>query len=880
MRKRKKFSLFLLFFLLGFIVIPEQITTAIHPVSQKPVQFLKGELLLKISSSQISALKAQFPFHIQDSIPELGVYRVEVPEGKEMEWLAQMAEMGIQVEPNTLYFPAVFPNDPDVSRQWYLGKIGVFDAWEIHRGSADIWVAVIDTGVDAFHPDLQGKIAPGGYDFIDRDGEPWEDPGNGIDEDRNGRADEWVGHGTGVSGVIAGATNNNRGIAGICWYCQILPIRVFPPDGSTTSFTIAQAVVYAAKISQVRVINLSLAGPEASETLREAIQFAMYNGKLTVAAAGNDASTAKTYPAAFPETLSVASTNESDEKAQHSNYGDWVNIAAPGVGIYSTSMEKVTGRHIYAIWSGTSFAAPVVSGVSAIIFSAHPDWLVSQVIDQLVANADPTPPPIDNIGRVNARKSLAAPDVSPPELLSVYPIGNTRIELLFSEPMKKDPLVSGDAFCSSSDITLFTPQLLDNGLQVVLFTSPQRGGQRYLFSCQRFQDLSGNETSFTTEFIGTDANFNFARNAMISAVPSGNTSALADGNLSTTYSASTPVTTITLKLPGITWLDTIILRNAFTEGKFEISTTIYEKDYSRIAEGFLTEQVVVHSPPFPARYVQLNFYDYPVPFQVAEIELYRLDMVPPELVSPIQVEWNNSALHFQWEVNEPSTAALFIRDKATGSAWSEFRFGALQYSFQSSFSPVFEGHVYEYYLRLTDGWGNSIMIPDVDNGQAPFLFFIQPNLSVQHSSYICLVRQRSVKFSFQFSPSPESVLFYYRSQGASEFSNLPMSFSSGKWEVNLAGAFITGNQLEYYVKVFFGGQNEFRIPSIGHLAVPIVPAGDINLDSRITEEDLLEIGRHFGETPDGILLPFSLDFDGNKIVDELDWDGAFQVLED
>ncbi|MHA2611681.1 MAG: S8 family serine peptidase [bacterium JZ-2024 1] len=877
-RKKVGFSYALFLFFLGFALSAEDITTQIHPVTGKPVQFVKKELLVKASPEIMSRLQARLPFQILHSIPELNVYQIQVPEGKEMEWLTQINLQADWVEPDYLYYPAVFPNDPSVSQQWYLSKISVFDAWEIHRCSPDVWVAVIDTGIDGTHPDLFSKVAPGGWDFVDGDGEPWENPGNGIDEDKNGRADEWVGHGTGVSGVIAAATDNQVGIAGVGWNCLILPIRVFPPDGATTSLVIAQATVFAAKIPQVKVINLSLAGSEESRALHEAIQFAFYQGKLVVAAAGNDNSSAPTFPASFPEVLGVAATTEADTKAQYSNYGNWVKIAAPGTGIYSTSMEKITGRHIYSFWSGTSFATPIVSGVAALLFSLRPDWSASQVMAHLIAQADSLPPPLAPAGRVNARKTLSAPDVTPPSLLSVEPLGNTRIQMEFSEPLSASPFTTGNASCFSPDISLYPPQLSADGVNVVLFTSPQRGGQRYAFSCSGFQDIAGNSTSFTADFIGTYQEANFARNATVSSVPAG-AEALKDENLATFYTANTPVATVTLQLPEITWLDTIVLRKAVTQGSFEISAALSDLAYSTITRGFLTEQVVLHLSPFPARYLQLHFFDYPVPFQLAEIELYRRDMEPPELTGPVEVHLENGHLSFRWTVSEPSLASLFVRDKVETS-WSEIPFGNLQYSFQSSFGPVVEGHLYEYYLRLTDGWGNNQVYPDVFNGQSPWVFFVHPILSFQHTPFICLVRNRSAKMSFLISPQPETVKLFYRTQPTGPFSELLAGFQNGTWEVSLPPDAINGFQMEYYLAAVYSGPNEIFIPSEGNFLIPIVPAGDGNRDGQITEADLLIIGQFFGETPDGIELPFSLDFDGNFLIDTSDWESVFSLIEE
>lgn len=225
-------------------------------------------------------------------------------------------------------------------------------------------VAILDTGVQLNHPDLRGKVLQG-YDFVNRDYSP--NDGNG--------------HGTHVAGIAAAVTNNYTGMAGIAPRASILPVRVLGNDGSGSLQDVANGIVYAAN-QGAQVINLSLGSPASSSTLQNAIQYAWNRGAVIVAAAGNDNSRTPNYPANYPNVIAVASTDRYDSRSSFSNYGSWVEVAAPGQSILSTYPGSC-----YAYLSGTSMAAPHVAGLAALL--AAQGRTQTQIRDAILDTTDP-----------------------------------------------------------------------------------------------------------------------------------------------------------------------------------------------------------------------------------------------------------------------------------------------------------------------------------------------------------------------------------------------------------------------------------------------------------------------------------------------------------
>ncbi|MCL6498700.1 MAG: S8 family peptidase [Firmicutes bacterium] len=290
------------------------------------------------------------------------------------------------------------PNDPGYPLQWHYPKIGLPAAWDVTTG-APVIVAVVDTGIRFDHPDLAGVTVPG-YDFFDNDPDPTDPVCPSVDPNE-------ASHGTHVAGTVAAVTNNNMGVAGVAWggasAVKIMPIRVLGEDAAAgkcatgTAAGTASAIVYAAD-NGAKVINLSLGSYAASQTEQAAVNYALSRGVALVAAAGNDNTSAPSYPAAYPGVIAVSATACNDTKASYSNYGSYIWIAAPGGDIpdcdgdgyqdwvLSTWWSPSAGNQ-YGYLRGTSMAAPHVSGVAALLISrgfVGPDTIRNRLRDTAV----------------------------------------------------------------------------------------------------------------------------------------------------------------------------------------------------------------------------------------------------------------------------------------------------------------------------------------------------------------------------------------------------------------------------------------------------------------------------------------------------------------
>lgn len=271
------------------------------------------------------------------------------------------------IEPEYLVHIQTVPNDPAfLQQQWNLKMLGLETTWNSTKGSQNVTVAVIDTGIIPDHPDLKGNITSG-YDFIDHDNDP-------TDTDPN------FSHGTHVAGIIGAVSNNQEGIAGINWNIKIMPVRVIGPGGSG-GYSALIAGIYWAVDNDADIINLSLAGSIDSTSLKEAVNYAVNHNVTIVAAAGNNGSSPILYPAQYPEVISVGAIGPTRKRAYYSNFGPNLDIVAPGgdnsiLGhnyntILSTAgyMTNNTPTYQYTWAQGTSMAAPHVAGLIALLYS-------------------------------------------------------------------------------------------------------------------------------------------------------------------------------------------------------------------------------------------------------------------------------------------------------------------------------------------------------------------------------------------------------------------------------------------------------------------------------------------------------------------------------
>ncbi|MEV6602356.1 S8 family serine peptidase [Actinoplanes sp. NPDC051346] len=299
------------------------------------------------------------------------------------------------------------PNDPAFARQRGLTRTGVDTVWDTTRGRGAVVVAVIDTGVKAV-PDLAGRVL-GGYDFVNDDSDATDDQG----------------HGTMTASVIASGGDNGVGVAGICWFCKILPVKVLDSRGSGSYTDIARGIRWAAD-KGADIINLSLGGADDSQLLRDAVAYASGKGAVVLAAAGNSGSSQPHYPAAIPAAIAVGAVTAGDLRYSWSNYGSsWVDIAAPGCN-QAQAMNGVVNQ-----FCGTSSATPFVAGVAALLASTNPTPTAATIRSALTTSADKIPGAwvAASSGRVDAVGALAslpvAEDKVAPATSFVTPSGGT-----------------------------------------------------------------------------------------------------------------------------------------------------------------------------------------------------------------------------------------------------------------------------------------------------------------------------------------------------------------------------------------------------------------------------------------------------------------------
>lgn len=380
------------------------------------MEFIPGSLLVKFAEKTPQGAVAQALGGAQSSlvrtyslVPGLTHVRAGVPVDRAMAALA--ANPWVEyVEPDyVVRTTATTPNDTYYGLQWGLhntgqdirGVLGTADAdidmpeaWDITTGDQSFVVAVIDTGTQWSHPDLDANIWSNGGEIA----------GNGVDDDGNGYVDDvrgWDfynndnnpddgdGHGTHTAGTVGAEGNNGTGVVGVNWNCRVMPLRFIGPFGGSTSDAVAALDYAVAK--GVKVSNNSWGGGGYSSAMYNAIANARAAGHVFVAAAGNDGvntDSSAHYPSSYnlDNIISVAATDNRDGLAGFSNYGaNSVDIGAPGVDIAST----YSGNG-YVWSSGTSMAAPHVAGVVALVYQQNPGFTYSQVIDKVLSTARPT----------------------------------------------------------------------------------------------------------------------------------------------------------------------------------------------------------------------------------------------------------------------------------------------------------------------------------------------------------------------------------------------------------------------------------------------------------------------------------------------------------
>ncbi|MDP3789057.1 MAG: S8 family peptidase, partial [Candidatus Omnitrophota bacterium] len=361
-------------------------------------------------------------------------------------------------EPNYIVSICLTPNDPLYPIQWPLSNTGQAypesgyynpppgtpdcdidapEAWDVSTGSPDIVVAVIDTGVDYTHRDINDNMWKNlaelnGVPAVDDDGNGYVDDIYGYDfcnylKPRDSDPIDDAGHGTHVAGIIAAEGNNGLDITGICWNTKIMALKFLDSNGWGQVSDAVDAFYYAAN-NGARITSNSWGGGRYSQTAQDAINYAHDQGLVMMAAAGNDNLSSLQYPACYDNMIAVSATNSNDGKAPFSNYGTWIDVAAPGVHILSLRANGTSMGTIYddytTIASGTSMACPQASGLAALIYSFHPEFTNEQV-RQVLRHTTDAPPAGTNqyigTGRINALKALQLDRVSNATLSITFP---------------------------------------------------------------------------------------------------------------------------------------------------------------------------------------------------------------------------------------------------------------------------------------------------------------------------------------------------------------------------------------------------------------------------------------------------------------------------
>ena len=380
----------------------------VKPITRTEEPFVPGRVLVRFRSNvgldHARQIVATLGAREDDVLPATGVFVLSLPEQASEAGFAHALASRADVEfaeLDRIIKPAeITPNDPWFgSWQWYLTKVGAPAAWSTTTGDSSIIIAILDTGVDGTHPDLQSKMVPG-----------WNIYNNNSD------TRDVYQHGTVVAGTAAAASNNSQGVASIAWNCPIMPIRISALDGTATYSAMASGLTWAADHG-ARVANISYKA-STSSTVASAANYFQSKGGVVVAAAGNEAFFESSVD--NPYILTVSASDSNDQLTAWTNTGNNVDLAAPG-----TVFTTFPGGS-YNSASGTSVSSPVVAGAAAMVLSTKPSLSGSQVQNILKQAADDFGPAGWDTGygwgRVNVGRAVAAasgasaptPDTTPP----------------------------------------------------------------------------------------------------------------------------------------------------------------------------------------------------------------------------------------------------------------------------------------------------------------------------------------------------------------------------------------------------------------------------------------------------------------------------------
>ena len=317
---------------------------------------IKTHILLALSVASVIAgcqgVYASSSFSEGDDLRhDMSASQVETPlqtsialELKEVEYIDPLSDIYSELTQSQDQFYQYLRNEPDFKQQWSLEQIQVLQVQRMAKSNSQVLVAVLDTGIDSHHEDLFGRV------FAE------------INFTDSATANDIYGHGTHIGGIIAANNDNSLGIIGLATESRLLNIKVVDDKGRYQISELADGIIWAVN-NGAKVINISIVSKEPGSELKEAVDYAWNKGAIVIAAAGNDGSERPVYPAAYENCVAVTAIQENGNLVPLANYGDWVDVAAPGFNIYSTLPSNNYGyRH------GTSFAAAYVSGLAALLF--------------------------------------------------------------------------------------------------------------------------------------------------------------------------------------------------------------------------------------------------------------------------------------------------------------------------------------------------------------------------------------------------------------------------------------------------------------------------------------------------------------------------------
>jgi thermitase len=350
------------------------------------VDAAQGQFLVKFKMGKLgNGIVSKYGLSLGEFIGG-GWYIVKTPSGKAAQFKDKLlGDTDVEsAELDYIHVIAAVPNDPNVGQQWHLSTMSLPKAWDISRGSNTV-IAVLDTGVAPAQPDLKSKLVLGASMISS-----------------SSTTNDAHGHGTHVSGIAAAIGNNAFGGTGVDQSAKIMPVKVLSGTGSGYASDIIRGVYFAVDHG-AKVLLMPFTSQEYSQAFQDAIHYAWAKNSVLVAAAGNDASTARQYPAGYVNVLSVAATTQQDMKTSFSNYGNWVDVAAPGQSIYATDINGG-----YTSMSGTSMASAAVAGLVSLAWGKNPAETNSKIVNRIFSTVDQVPGSGSYYmyGRVNAYKTL------------------------------------------------------------------------------------------------------------------------------------------------------------------------------------------------------------------------------------------------------------------------------------------------------------------------------------------------------------------------------------------------------------------------------------------------------------------------------------------